>query len=138
MYDHPVIQLDLLPTALAAAGVQLRPEWKLDGLDLLPYLEGRVNKAPHDALYWRFAQHMAIRMGDWKLVKGAEGPTPELRRRTADDDATGARLYNLAVDIGEKSDLAEREPERVKKMAAAWKAWNAELAEPRWYGNRLQ
>jgi arylsulfatase A-like enzyme len=138
LYDQPVIQLDILPTALAAAGVELRPDWKLDGVDLLPHLEGRVSKAPHSALYWRFAQHMAIRMGDWKLVKAPDGPTPELRRRTAEDDATGARLFNLAVDIGEKTDLAQREPERVKAMAAAWKAWNAELAEPRWFGNRLQ
>jgi arylsulfatase A-like enzyme len=118
VYDQPVIQLDVLPTALDAAGVELRPEWKLDGVDLLPYFEGRVSKAPHDALYWRFAQHMAIRMRDWKLVKAPDGPTPELRRRTAGDDATGARLFNLAADIGQKTDLAEREPEKVKGHAS--------------------
>jgi len=139
VYSQPVIQLDILPTALAAAGVELRREWKLDGVDLLPFLEGRAGGAPHAALYWRFAQHMAIRMGDWKLVRAAEGTTPELRRRTpADDEPTGARLFNLSSDIGEQSDLAQREPERVKTLAAAWKAWNRELQEPRWFGNRLQ
>jgi len=34
--DRPVIQLDILPTALAAAGVTVQPEWKLDGVNLLP------------------------------------------------------------------------------------------------------
>ena len=34
--DRPVIQLDILPTALAAAGVEIKPEWKLDGVNLLP------------------------------------------------------------------------------------------------------
>ena len=68
--DRPVIQLDILPTALAAAGVEIKPEWKLDGVNLLPYLNGQKSGVPHEALYWRFGQQMAIRMGDWKLVKG--------------------------------------------------------------------
>ena len=54
MYEKPVIQLDFLPTALAAAGVAAKPEWKLDGVDLLPYLRGENAGAPHDVLYWRF------------------------------------------------------------------------------------
>ena len=40
-YDHPIIQLDILPTALAAAGGKVDPAWKLDGVDLLPYLTGK-------------------------------------------------------------------------------------------------
>ncbi len=68
-YDQPVIQLDILPTALAAAGVEVKSEWKLDGVNLLPYLEGKNTAAPHDILYWRFGQQMAIRKGDWKLVR---------------------------------------------------------------------
>ena len=36
-----MIQLDILPTALAAAGVAVKPEWKLDGVDLLAVLQGR-------------------------------------------------------------------------------------------------
>src|SRR4029453_9035559 len=38
---RPVIQLDVLPTALAAAGVEPKAEWKLDGVNLLPYLAGK-------------------------------------------------------------------------------------------------
>jgi arylsulfatase A-like enzyme len=41
VYDDPVIQLDVLPTALAAAGSKIRSEYKLDGVSLLPYLEGK-------------------------------------------------------------------------------------------------
>ena len=32
--DRPVISLDIVPTALAAAGMSARPEWKLDGVNL--------------------------------------------------------------------------------------------------------
>jgi arylsulfatase A-like enzyme len=117
VYPHPIIQLDVLPTALAAAGVALKSEWKLDGVDLLPYLQGKEKGKPHEALYWRFAQQMAIRKGDWKLVKY---------------DKTPRKLYNLADDIGEATDLAEKHPEKVKELAAQWEKWNAEQAKPLW------
>jgi len=128
-YDGSLIQLDILPTALAAAGVKTDPQWKLDGVDLLPFLRGEAKGAPHDTLYWRFGTQMAIRHGDSKLVRydstadGLEG------RR-----ATDARLYNLAADIGESKDLAAAEPAKLKELQAAWDKWNAELAPPLWGG----
>jgi len=64
VYDAPVVQLDLDATALAAAGVAPLPEWKLEGVDLLPFLAGTTKTAPHEALYWRFGEQMAIRQGD--------------------------------------------------------------------------
>jgi len=39
----------------------------------LPYLTGKLQGAPHDALYWRLFAHMAVRKGAWKLVKTMEG-----------------------------------------------------------------
>jgi arylsulfatase A-like enzyme len=117
VYDKPVIQLDVHATALAAAGIEIKPEWKLDGVDLMPYLSGKNDAAPHDALYWRFGWMMAIRRGDWKLVEA---------------DASGRRLFNLAADIGEARDLSTAHPEKVKELQAAWDAWNAGLVKPLW------
>ena len=94
--DHPA---RCAPTALAAAGVEPRAEWKLDGVNLLPYLSGKRQDAPHDALYWRLFAHMAIRKGPWKLVKTMEGPP--LVADTTSPDLSGAQLFNLANDIGE-------------------------------------
>jgi arylsulfatase A-like enzyme len=132
--DRPVIQLDVLPTVLAAAGVAARPEWKLDGVNLLPFLRGEKNGAPHDALYWRFGAQMAIRRGDWKLVKGPSAGVPIERRAHA--TVEGAELYNLRDDIGEKNNLAAQQPEKVRELAAAWKKWDGELEDPRWYPDR--
>ena len=42
--DRPVIQLDIHPTAVAAAGQTISPDWKLDGVNLLPYLTGREDR----------------------------------------------------------------------------------------------
>jgi arylsulfatase A-like enzyme len=127
-YDEPVIQLDLLPTALAAAGVAVQPEWKLDGVNLLPYFDGTNKTAPHDTLYWRFGKQMAIRQGNWKVVR--YDPTAD--GKPDKGAVTEAKLYNLADDIGEATDLAAKEPERLKKLEDTWQKWNATLVKPLW------
>ncbi|RBP41420.1 arylsulfatase A-like enzyme [Roseimicrobium gellanilyticum] len=129
--DRPVIQLDILPTALAAAGVEAKPEWKLDGVNLLPYITGEKKEAPHEALYWRFGPQIAIRKGAWKLVKGTNPESQPLERRGA-ASVEGAELYNLEKDIGETNNLAASEPEKLKELAAAWERWNSELVAPKW------
>jgi arylsulfatase A-like enzyme len=119
---QPVIQVDLLATAIAAAGGAVSPEWKLDGANLLPLMEGKSDVAPHDALYWRFGVQYAVRQGDWKLVKPSINDAPH--------------LFNLAADLGEKNDLAVEQPEKVKQLQALWDAWNAANEPPRWIDNR--
>jgi len=118
--DHPVIALDIHPTAVAAAGEAVSPDWKLDGVDLLPFVTGGAAGQPHEMLLWRFQQHSAIRQGEWKLVRGPQSQAWE--------------LYNLQDDIGEQRDLAPEQPDRAKAMEAAWGAWNAELMDPQWKG----
>jgi arylsulfatase A-like enzyme len=111
--DRPVIQLDILPTALAAANAPAKPEWKLDGVNLLPYLTGEKTGVPHDLLYWRFGQQIALRRGDWKLVK-APLTDAEARIRGGKGSTAGAQLYDLKQDIGETENLAEKKPEKLQ------------------------
>lgn len=129
--DRPVIQLDILPTALAAAGAETKPEWKLDGVNLLPYLTSKNTEAPHEALYWRLGAQIAIRKGDWKLVKAPDG-TGKQGDAGGKANTDGAELYNLTKDRSEINNLAATEPEKVKELAAAWEKWNSELVEPKW------
>jgi len=132
LYRQPVIQLDILPTSLAAAGVAIQDDWRLDGVGLLPYLSGEESGAPHEALYWRFGAQLAIRMGDWKLVKAPGSGTLDRGARRGTAELAGAALFNLATDIGEQNDLAAKEPEKVKQLGAAWERWNGQLVEPSW------
>ncbi len=116
-YTNPIIQLDILPTVIAAAGGKVDPAWKLDGVNLLPYLEGKETAKPHETLYWRFGEQRAIRHGDYKLVVGRDGSgQPE--------------LYNLASDISESKDLASADPEKLKELESLYASWNAEQAPP--------
>jgi arylsulfatase A-like enzyme len=132
--DRPVIQLDILPTALAAAGVAAPPEWKLDGVNLLPYLRGEKTGAPHDVLYWRFGQQIALRKGDWKLVKAPLNDA-EARVRGGKGSTVGAQLYNLRQDIGETENLAAKFPEKLQELSAMWEKMNREMVAPQWGHN---
>jgi arylsulfatase A-like enzyme len=134
VYDSPVIQLDIAPTALAAAGVEIDPAWKLDGVDLRPYLEGKRPQPPHDALYWRLGSQTAIRQGDWKLVRYDQTvDRPGTRSNPGQGIAvTPPRLYNLAADPGEQTDLATQQPQRAAELERAWQTWSSQLAEPLW------
>ena len=127
---RPIIQLDVLPTALAAAGVSLDRQSKVDGVNLLPFITGGNAGVPHEALYWRLGGMMAIRKGDWKLVKTQDGPLPP--DPSVLSDLSGAELYNLAADIGETKNLAASNPSKARELADQWQRWNRELATPLW------
>jgi arylsulfatase A-like enzyme len=117
VYVLPVISLDIHATAVAAAGIALPDTAKLDGVNLLPYLNGERSDPPHDQLFWRFGQQSAIRKGDWKLLKvGAERP----------------QLFNLAEDIGEEFDRASQHADVVEALGGALRRWDARLAKPLW------
>lgn len=118
--DHPIQNLDILPTALVAAGGTIDPAWKLDGVDLMPYLSGAKSGVPHETLYWRFGEQWAIRQGDWKLVANRI------------DGVKNVKLFNLKDDIGEAKDLSASQPEKVKALKALWDTWSAEQMKPTW------
>ena len=117
VYDLPVVQLDVMPTCLAAAGGTIDSAWKLDGVNLLPYLSGENKERPHQTLYWRIDGMWAIRDGDMKLVQGRANSSPP-------------ELFDLANDVGEKSNLAARQPEKFKELKAMWDDWNTQMAPP--------
>ena len=118
-YDGPVISLDVLATAAAAAGSPLPADHLTDGVDLVPYVRGAGARegVPHETLFWRMGTRHALRHGDWKLV--------------VERDAKPA-LYRLSGDAGEKTDLAAKHPEVLKDLQRRYAAWDAEMAQPRW------
>jgi arylsulfatase A-like enzyme len=129
IYSQPVIQLDVLPTALAAAGVKLG-HVNLDGVNLLPFLTGDRKGGPHEILYWRLGTLMAIRKGDWKLLRMSdtgfkEDPTPLT-------DLSKLELYNLKDDISETNNRAAAPPKKVREPADEWTRWTKGLSMPLW------
>ena len=71
---------------------------------------------------------MAIRQGNWKLVKYAT----EFAGEKETTEFSPPRLYDLSADIGETNDLSGKQPAKVKELTALWEAWNNTLAAPAW------
>jgi arylsulfatase A-like enzyme len=114
-YGDPVIQLDVFPTALAAAGITGPADREIDGVNLIPRLDGTDAGPPHAALFWRYGEPSAVRKGDWKLLSSGTGAT---------------QLFDLAGDIGETTDLAASMPEIVSELEAELAGWQAQLPPP--------
>ena len=115
-YEHPVSALDIFPTAVAAAGGKLPPGRHIDGVDLIPYLDGSNSQKPHDKLFWRAGSIWAARVGDWKLIYAADRYW----------------LYDLSEDIGEITNLADKRGDVMKVIKASYAQWNSGNIEPLW------
>ncbi|MEZ5353166.1 MAG: sulfatase-like hydrolase/transferase [Bryobacteraceae bacterium] len=119
-YQEPVTSLDILPTGLAAAGavgVQ-----GLDGVNLLPYLTGEAKGAPHESLFWRYGRSIALRRGNWKIVRQSQ---------TRNEDAP-YRLYDLDRDVGETRDAASVNATELSRLREEVEALNREMVAPLW------
>ena len=124
VYEHPVIALDVLPTALDVAGAPVPAN--LDGANLLPHLKRDASTVPHMSLFWRFGPQKAVRRGQWKLVDWRDFDAKK---------NSGWHLYDLASDIGEQHDLASTQPDLVAKLSREWETWNAKNIAPLWHGS---
>jgi arylsulfatase B len=112
--DAPVSALDICPTSVAAAGGGSVAG--LDGVDLLPFLEGNGTKPPHTELFWRYGPNLALRKGNWKLVR----------------QAGVDRLFDLGADMTESGDLIQDKPAVAAELAAARQALDREMIAPLW------
>jgi arylsulfatase A-like enzyme len=103
------ITMDLTASILAATGTPVPPEARLEGVNLLPVLEGRAREIER-TLFWRVTgqrTQQAVRSGRWKLLL----------------DGGRAMLFDLRADAGERNDLIGERSEiarRLRPLLAAW------------------
>ena len=136
----PASGIDFFPTLLQLAGVKQQPKQIIDGVSLVPLLEGG-SIAPRP-LFWHYPHYgnqggepsSIIRQGNWKLIHYWEDGHNE--------------LYDLAADIGERHDLTAGEPERTASLWSQLQAWlketEAKIPQPNpdyqsaWAGQKHQ
>lgn len=104
--------LDILPTLLAAAGLDLPRDRPYDGHNLLPHLrDGKPS--PRQEFFYALGKTLdGVRQGPWKY------------RRTKD---SGPELYHLDRDPAEQYNAAAAEPEVTARLAARLKAFADEI-----------
>lgn len=114
--ERPVIVEDLFPTILDMAGIgKVNVIQTIDGSSFVPALKGPDRTSTERALIWHYPNRWladdsqltswagAVRKGDWKLLCDYKNGRLE--------------LYNLKSDIGEKINLAQNNPDKVKELA---------------------
>lgn len=142
--DVPVINVDLFPTFLAAAGAAVPNRKVLDGESLLPLLRGEPSLS-RSAIFWHFPGYLdnpvirgreldvrtgfrsrpvtVMHKGDWKLhLYHEEWQLDGGREKLAENNAV--ELYNLKDDIGERSNLANKNTEKRDELLGELLAWH--------------
>ncbi len=110
--DEFLTTLELLPTLATAAGAAPPRGVQLDGYDMLPTLAGSAASLRKE-MFWEFREQKAARIGNYKWLESEQG----------------RGLFDLATDIGEKSDLTSKQAEIATDIAARWAAWRKQMHE---------
>jgi len=106
--DQAAVTMDWTATILAAAGAPVDVAQPLDGESLLPVLRGE--RGVYDrALFWRTRRRAAARIGRWKYVQ----------------EGDAEHLYDLSVDLGEKTDLKDRQTAAFAEAKRRYSEWAA-------------
>ena len=126
--DQPTVHVDLYPTLLELTGAA-KPKQVLDGTSLVKVFRDPAGQLPREAIYqhfpgylgagennWRTTPVSTIHSGPWKLMEFFEDGHLE--------------LYNLQADVGEKNNLAGKQPEKAQELLAKLVAWRKETQAP--------
>jgi len=107
--DVPVCTSDIYPTLVDILKMtvpdQVQP---LDGISLVPLLDGRMKERPSPIGFWARGGGLAWSDNRYKLIKSTSNQW---------------ELYDLTVDPSEKTDLAAKHPEIVNRMKAELENW---------------
>ncbi len=107
--NQPLCNIDLFPTICKITNCEIPEDiLAMDGMDISSVLF--ENATIERELFWKFKKQTAIRIGKWKLFNGNE-------------------LYDLDADIGEKNNLADEYPEKVKELSDAFKKIENSISE---------
>ena len=117
--------LDILPTAMSAANIENVNDIDLDGMNLLPLLNGEQMEL-NRRMFWRYSggKGWVSREGKYKLIHS------HYKRRTM--------LFDLDEDPFEHHDIADQHPDLVAKLIEAYKEWDGQLMKPLWEDPHIQ
>ena len=117
----PVTSMDYYPTILSVLGLPQMQSQHVDGVDLTNALGGRAATTNRTALHWHYPHYhgstwapgAAIRAGEWKLIEFY--------------DSDEVELFNLSSDLGERTNLAKRNPEKTRELQSQLRDWQTTI-----------
>lgn len=128
--------IDIFPTLLELCEIDSSRNSKIDGVSLLPLLEGTENKSPdrklftqcHRGLEPKLYQNCAVITQKYKMV-GSPGTFDNENFKTPDTPVL--ELYDLMNDPAEKNDIADKQPEILSSLRKAYDSWYEDVKNTR-------
>jgi arylsulfatase A-like enzyme len=127
---EPLHAVDWYPTLLKLGGAKAEQKLPVDGRDAWPTLT-QGKPSPHEAILLNTTPTGgAIRSGDWKLVvrNGTDDPDGGPAKNP---DKTSVELFNLKDDPSEQTNLADKQPARVKELRGRLAAYAGQAVPPK-------
>jgi arylsulfatase A-like enzyme len=141
--DKIATHIDILPTLLDAIGTDAPDNLTIDGVSLLPWLEGKGKDRTDRMIFLQCERGMtphrykncAVISERFKLIGYPD--TFEERDLVTSLDHPVLELYDISSDPGETTNLAVRNPEIVKKLRSAYDQWFDDVKSTRQFSPGL-
>ncbi len=115
--DALICQLDFLSSLAALAGSDERVD---DSQELLDVLLGKSQDGRGE-LILEATSRTALRQGKWIMIPPYEGPAIQKSVNIELGNSPEFQLYNLEDELGQQTNLAEKEPEKLQEMIETFK-----------------
>jgi len=122
--DQIAISMDWIPTIAHYCGVKCLDR-TVDGKNIASVIASAKSSSPHKVLHWQHANQWAVREGDWKLV--FNGPATVYKGRRIPSQRIF--LSNVAADLSETNNLADKYPEIVRRLTERHDEWAREVKQ---------
>ena len=115
-YNKPIIALDVFATVVSAASAEKFIKNNIDGVNLIPYINGDVNGSPHDYLFWKNPDKDidVIRDNRYKYI------------RVKDDEY----IFDLDNDLSEENNIISSSRHIYQELKLKFKEWEKDMIDP--------
>ena len=116
IYNKPIIALDVFATVVSAASAEKFIKNNIDGVNLIPYINGEINGSPHDYLFWKNPDKDidVIRDNRYKYI------------RVKDDEY----IFDLDNDLSEENNIISSSTPIYQKLKLKFKEWEKDMIDP--------
>ena len=115
-YNKPIIALDVFATVVSAASAEKFIKNNIDGVNLIPYINGEVNGSPHDYLFWKNPDKDidVIRDNRYKYI------------RVKDDEY----IFDLDNDLSEENNIISSSKNIYQELKLKFNEWEKDMIDP--------
>ena len=115
-YNKPIIALDIFATVASAAKAEKYIKNKIDGVNLLPYLNGDKNESPHEYLYWKNPDK------DIDVVRDERYKYLRIKNEEY--------VFDLKNDMSEESNIIDSSKPIYNRLKSKFKEWEKDMIDP--------